>query len=104
MSIDIVHRWAKQMIKNHKNKNYYDNELFEDPLHGLLVRRLKNLQHTKTTLIIIGNLYQMHSLCLLAISGPDMKDNTIDVGRMFEVQVSKKGDFDIAEHLFVFNI
>ncbi|PKC54340.1 hypothetical protein RhiirA1_477505 [Rhizophagus irregularis] len=32
MSIDIVHRWAKQVIKNHKNEDYYDNELFEDPL------------------------------------------------------------------------
>ncbi|PKK61795.1 hypothetical protein RhiirC2_856052 [Rhizophagus irregularis] len=31
-SIDIVHRWAKQMIKNHKTEDYYDNELFEDPL------------------------------------------------------------------------
>ncbi|CAG8751674.1 9821_t:CDS:2, partial [Rhizophagus irregularis] len=31
-SIDIVHRWAKQVIKNHKNEDYYDNELFEDPL------------------------------------------------------------------------
>jgi hypothetical protein len=57
-SVDIVHRWAKQMIKSHKKEEYYDHEPFKDPLllieweeMGLMARRLKNPQHTKASLV-----------------------------------------------------